>query len=192
MLSSTINQINCSLAGRYGSRRGFVRTCWHRIRYLTGSYRNYRQVNWESVERLVFVCKGNICRSAYAEAVARSLGIDAISCGVETRSGFPANEDAIRIASEKGFDLSEHETTPMQSLTFRDGDLFITMEPWQLDYIDHEFGEQHGCSLLGLWGQPVSPHIQDPYGASSVYFINCFNYIEKCVHEVARKINRSN
>jgi len=191
MLDSAINQINCWLTGRYGSRRGFVRTCWYRIRYLVGGYRNYQQINWESVERLVFVCKGNICRSVYAEAVARSLGIDSISCGVETRTGFLANEDAIRTAAAKGFDLRKHKTTPIQSLTFRDSDLFVAMEPWQLEYIDWEFGEKYRCSLLGLWGRPVSPHIQDPYGTSSVYFNHCFNYIENSVHEVASKINKT-
>lgn len=191
MLGSTINQINVWFAGRYGSRRGFARTCWYRIRYLMGGYRNSRQINWESVERLVFVCKGNICRSAYAEAVAQSLGVDSISCGVETRTGLPANEDAIRTAAAKGFDLSKHKTTPIQSMTLLDSDLFIVMEPWQLGYISREVGEQYRCSLLGLWGWPVNPYIHDPYGASSVYFNHCFNYIEKSVHEVARKISRS-
>lgn len=188
MLGSTINQINGWLAERYGSRRGFMRICLYRARYLTGSYRNHRKINWGSVKRLVFVCKGNICRSAYAEAVARSLGIDSVSCGVETQTGLPANESAIRVAAVKGFDLREHRTAPIQSMTFRDGDLLIAMEPWQLEYINREYGEQYSCSLLGLWGQPVSPYIHDPYGASSVYFNRCFNYIEKSVNEVARKI----
>lgn len=191
MLGSTIHQLNCWLEGRYSSRRGFVRTYWYRARYLTGSYRNYREVNWESIERLVFVCKGNICRSAYAEAVARSLGVDSMSCGVETRTGFPANEDAIREAKVKGIDLREHRTTSIQSLTFRDSDLLIAMEPWQLEYLDREIGKKYQYSLLGLWGRPVNPHIQDPYGASSIYFNHCFNYIEKSVHEIARKISRS-
>lgn len=187
MSGSIVNQINRWLADHYGSRRGFMRACLYRTRYLAGSYRNYRKINWDFVERLVFVCKGNICRSAYAEAVARSLGIDSISCGVETRIDLPANEDAIRAAVAKGVDLSRHKTTPIQSLTFREGDFFITMEPWQLEYISREYGEDR-CSLLGLWGRPVNPYIHDPYGASSVYFNHCFNYIEKSVNEVARKI----
>jgi len=189
MVGSAINRINRWFAGYYGSRRGFARTCWYQIRYLTGSYRNYGQINWGSVERLVFVCKGNICRSAYAEAVARSLDIDSISCGVETRTGLPADDNAIRTAATKGFDLGKHKTTPIQSLTLRDSDLVVAMEPWQVEYLGRKFGEKYRCSLLGLWGRPVKPYIEDPYGASSVYFNNCFNYIEKSVHEIARKIS---
>jgi protein-tyrosine phosphatase len=183
--------MNDWFAERYGSRRGFTQTLWHRMRFLAGDYRCYRQVEWESVERLVFVCKGNICRSAYAVAVARSLGVESISCGIHTGNGNPANKDAIRAAALKGVDLTGHRTTPIQSLVFSKNDLLLAMEPWQVEYIGRELGEECVCSLLGLWGNPVYPHIQDPYGASSAYFNNCFNYIEKSVHEISWKISKA-
>jgi len=183
--------MNDWLAKRYGSRRGFARTFWYRLYFLTGGYRRYRQVEWESVKRLVFVCKGNICRSAYAEAVARALEIESISCGIHTGNGLPANEDAIRTAAMKGVDLTEHRTTPIQSLVFGHGDLLLVMEPWQIKYLGQELGKECRCSLLGLWGNPVNPHIQDPFGSSPAYFNSCFNYIEKSVHEIARKIRKT-
>ena len=167
-----------------------MRTCWYRIRFLAGDYRNYKQIDWQSIERLVFVCKGNICRSAYAEAVAKSLGIDSVSCGVDTRNNYPADEDAIIAAEAKGINLREHRTKPIQFLDVRDNDLFIVMEPWHAEYISRKYGQKCKCSLLGLWGGPVSPHIQDPYGTPSAYFNRCFNYIEKSVHEIASKIKK--
>ena len=178
------------LAEHYGSRRGFALTYWHRFLYLLGRYREYRDIDWRSVERLVFVCKGNICRSAYAEAVARSLGLASISCGIDTVDGGPANEEAIRTAALKGIDLRAHQTTPLQSLNFEKGDLLIAMEPWQVEHLQQALGAGLCYTLLGLWGgRAVRPHIQDPFGASSVYFDNCFNYIEKSVYEVAKKIS---
>lgn len=188
MLGSITNKIDCWLAEHYGSRRGYIRTYWHRIHFLIGSYRHYRKVDWTSIERLVFVCKGNICRSAYAEAIARSLGVDSVSCGIETQYNLPANDDAIQTAKARGTDLSNHKTTPIQSLNIHDTDLLLVMEPWQLEYITREYGKKYRCTLLGLWGVPVNPYIQDPYGASSLYFNHCFNYIEKTVHEVAKKV----
>ena len=186
-----INKLDRWVAGCYGSRRGFVKSCWYQIRFLVGGYREYRQIDWRSVERLVFVCKGNICRSAYAEAVARTMGIDSISCGIDTRQDYPANEDAIRVANDKGIDLSQHRTTSIHLLEIRDTDIFVAMEPWQVEFISREYGKKFKCSLLGLWGKPVVPHIQDPYGASTAYFNHCFTYIEKSVHEIAKKISRS-
>ena len=187
-LNNVSNTINNWLAENYGSRRGAILTYKYRVLCLLGKYRKYRQINWDEIDRLVFVCKGNICRSAYAEAVARSTGINSISCGIDTVMGAPANEEAIKISAKRGFDLIGHKTTPVQSLTFKKTDLLIAMEPWQVEYLHHKLSVDN-CSLLGLWGRPVTPHIHDPYGSSSRYFDNCFNFIESSVYEIARKVN---
>jgi len=184
--------LNSWIADNYGSRRGFVRSCLCRIRNLLGGYRAYRKVDWGSVERLVFVCKGNICRSAYAEALARSLGVESVSCGLHTRLGLPANERAIQTASLRGVDLKTHRTMPIENFRLRKNDLFIVMEPWQAEHLKGKFGSDCECTLLGLWGQPESPHIHDPYGRSSTYFNHCFNYIDASVHEILRKISKTN
>ena len=188
--NTTKNDIKSWLVEGYGSRRGFVRTQAHRALYLLGWYRNYQQVEWGAVERLVFVCKGNICRSAYAEAVARSLNLNAISCGIDTHDGKPANTEAIRCAATKEMDLSQHRTTSLKSLTFKGGDLFIAMEPLQIRVLEQTFGNKHMYTLAGLWTSPVYPHIQDPYGTNQAYFNTCFNNIEKSVSVIEEKINR--
>ena len=179
------------LAEHYGSRRGFVRTYWHRLLYILGRYRNYQKVDWQSVDRLVFVCKGNICRSAYAEAVARSLGIEAISCGLDAIEDAPANEAAVLTARKMGFHLEEHKTTPIMYLILRKSDLLVAMEPWQATFLEQHLIRKHGCTLLGLWSRPISPHVQDPFGASSTYFRHCFAYIEKSVYEIAKKTKKT-
>lgn len=182
------NSINRKLVNACGSRRGCLRSYWHRLLYFTRFYQAYRQIDWQSIERLVFVCKGNICRSAFAEAVARSEGIDTISCGLDTIEAAPANKDAIRTAGKLGFSLEEHRTTPITSLTFRENDLFIAMEPWQVEYLKTHFQKVNHCTLLGLWKSPVRPYVHDPYGSTNEYFENCFEYIEKSVHEITGKI----
>lgn len=176
------------VADNYGSRRGMVRTFWYRLLYRLGRYRGDRQVDWTSVERLVFVCKGNICRSAYAEAVARKLGFEAISCGLDTIEDAPANADAISSAKRLGYNLERHITQPVMYLIVRKTDLLITMEPWQSEFLNKHLTRGHYCTLLGLWGKPVLPHIQDPYGATTTYFDNCFSYIEESVHALTEKI----
>ena len=179
------------LAESYGSRTGFVRTYWHRIQYLLGRYRDYSNIDWSSVERLVFVCKGNICRSAFAEAVARSLDMPAVSCGLQTIISAPANEDAVKTAREMGYALEEHRTTPIMYMVIQKTDLVIAMEPWQAEYIGRQLVRPHSYTLLGLWSSPVSPHIQDPYGSSSAYFKRCFSYIENSVHGIVKQIEKS-
>jgi protein-tyrosine phosphatase len=176
------------LAQRYGSRRGFVRTWWHHIRYLLGSYRSYSQIDWSSVERLVFICKGNICRSAYAEAVARAQGVAALSCGLATLENSLADKDAIREAEILGINLANHKTLPIMYLVLKKTDLLVVMEPWHAEFLRKNLYREHQCTLLGLWSRPVLAHIQDPYGFEGAYFGKCFGYIQESVNELIKKI----
>lgn len=139
----------------------------------------------------MFVCKGNICRSAFAEAVAKSRGLNSISCGVETRDGLPADRKAVEAALRKGEDLESHKTQKITSISARDRDLFIAMEPWHVNYIDEEFGNKARCTLLGIWGKPVSPYIHDPYGSMPGYFDYSFDCIEKSVGEITNEIRKA-
>lgn len=174
----------------YGSRRGFLRTNASRLKYLFGKYHEYHNVDWKSVERLVFVCKGNICRSAYAEAIAHTLGIEAISCGLQTIENAPANKEAIGTAQKMGVDLGAHKTTPIMYLILRKTDLLVAMEPMQARFLQENMGRPYQGTLLGLWGNPVLPYIHDPHGSSPVYFEKCFKYIEKSIHGIAEKIHK--
>ena len=176
------------LARRYGSRCGYIRTVWHKILYQLGFYDAYKKVDWASVDRIVLICKGNICRSAYAEAVARSLGIEAISCGLDTIEGAPANKDAILVARQLGLSLEEHRTKPIMYIPLRKTDLLVAMEPWHCEFLNKHLSRQHQCTLLGLWMSPVLPHISDPYNASAEYFEKCFIYIQNAVNQLVKKI----
>jgi len=179
------------MSDHYGSRRGFLRTWWHRLLFRVGRYRAYGKIDWDSVERLVFVCKGNVCRSAYAEAVARSLGVEAGSCGIEAGNGVPAYADALRVASQRGISLAAHKTTPFRRMCLKESDLLIAMEPWQVEHLEHALGDQYQCTLLGMWGSTVSPYIHDPYGASAGYFERCFDQIDESVNEVIQKVGKT-
>jgi len=172
---------------RYGTRKGFLYSKWHQLQYYLGKYSCY-DIPMENIERLVFVCKGNICRSAFGEAVAKSLGINTISAGIHAKIGAPANEQAIITAREMGYDLSTHKTTPIVYPILNETDLLIAMEPWQAEIIRYELGSEHHTTLLGLWMNPKRPLLVDPYGRSPEYFKNCFRYIEKSVHAIADKM----
>lgn len=178
------------LARNYGSRRGFIRTIGYKLLAYLGVYRRYTDIDWARVERLVFVCKGNICRSVYAEAVAREMGLQAISCGLDTIEDAPANSSAIEVAGRHGIDLSAHRTTPVMYLPLRRTDLLVAMEPWQASYLEQNLYREHQCTLLGLWMKPRLPHIQDPYGASLAYFEKCFDHIRKSIHELDKKVSK--
>lgn len=179
------------IADHFGSRKGLLLTVWYRLRYQLGGYRCYRNIDWGAVQRLVFVCKGNICRSAFAEQVARRQGFDAISCGLDTRDGLPANSDAIRAAELRGFDLSKHRTRPIVSLELMHGDLLLAMEPWQADCLQQRYGNDCQYTLTGIWGGGQGPFIKDPFGGTPEYFSHCFGLMEKSVHGIVSQVRQA-
>jgi protein-tyrosine phosphatase len=144
-----------------------------------------RPVKLAHASRLVFVCKGNICRSAYAEAYATCLGMEAGSFGVQTHSGLPADASAIAAAADRGVDLSLHRTSAMADFSLRAGDVLLAMEPWHAKLL-HSHVREDGVqvALLGGFAMPRTSIIRDPYGKPPEIFDDCFVRIEHCVQRI--------
>jgi protein-tyrosine phosphatase len=66
--------------------------------------------------KILFVCKGNICRSPFAEALLRKAGYDECrSAGTENyHIGKTADVIAIEVAKEFGIDLASHVARQVQ------------------------------------------------------------------------------
>jgi protein-tyrosine phosphatase len=173
----------------YGGKRGFLEHVRARALYALGAYRSARNIEWSSVTRLVFVCKGNICRSPYAGARARLLGVPSASFGLAAAQDAPADPAAWRTARSRGVDLSGHCAARRESCRINDGDLLVVFEPAQLAEIRRQgFERTPRVTLLGIWAQPIRPHIQDPYGRSDRYFERCFSIIDANVAQLVRRM----
>lgn len=183
-----IERVNRWIGGRYGSRRGLLSTLQHRMWLFAGRYQGYRRINWNNVDRLVFVCKGNICRSPFAEAVARAKGLNSISCGTDVGRVVPADKNAVVAGLRNGVDLRKHMSRDIATLVFNKGDLLVVMEPGQAELIKARYGGLVACTLLGLWQKPPISYLHDPYGKSPEYYDRCFSLIEASVEGIARKI----
>jgi protein-tyrosine phosphatase len=174
----------------YGCKTGWSRHQLYLAAYRLnlGGLRHFEHVEWNRVTRLVFVCRGNICRSPYAEALARRLGLNATSCGLEVSGHSCVDATAVRIARQLGFELSDHQPRRC-GLPLAAGDLWVGMEPW---HGRHLLGFSQGSgaqvTLLGLWCSRPRPHIQDPYGLGEGYFHTCFGLMDDAVGEVARRL----
>lgn len=176
----------------HGGRRNLVRVEAARMLSRMGAHRRYLRIDWTRVRRLVFVCKGNICRSPYAEFRARSLGLPAASAGLATTAGSPVDPGALREARLRGIDLAAARTTPVEHLVLRDGDLVLFLEPAQASAFRAHASSRSGIqqSLLGLWSRPWTPLIPDPYGHGERQFAACFDLIDSAVSTLARQLDR--
>ena len=159
----------------------YVRREWfYNIAARCGAYRSYTQVDLAKVTRIVFVCKGNICRSPFAAAVAKSIGAPAASFGLAARQGLTADPVALRVAEKFGVSLSAHRTQSIVDAVFTGHDLIAVMEPGQNKALRAFLGcEISRRTILGLWCAPPSPYLFDPYGMSENDFDRCFSLIHE-------------
>lgn len=179
------------VARHFGRKQGLVRCLYHGVLDRSGRYARLGRVDWGRVERLVFVCQGNICRSAYAEARARATAIEALSFGLGTSGGDEPPPLMLSLAMEAGLDLAAHRSRPPATAEgLRGSDLVLAMEPAQVGRLRGVLPAGVPVTLLGLWGRPRRPHIEDPFGLSADYFRTCIGLIDGAVAGVAGRLGR--
>lgn len=173
----------------YGGKRGYLEHLRARWLFSVGAYHRAARFDWRGVCRLVFVCKGNICRSPYASERVRGFGIPTLSYGLHASRGTPADPTAARIAKRRGVDLFAHRSREEADWAPDEGDLIVVFEPSQLTEICRRMGDRlPRVTLLGIWSKPIFPYIHDPYGLSDRYFERCFSIIDRSLHGIIRRM----
>lgn len=174
------------ISDRFGSMRGLVRLALSWPESLPGLSR--ARAPQGEVRRLVFVCHGNICRSAYGEALARSLGAQTASFGLSTTSGHPAHPPIAALAQQAGLSLAGHRTTARENYVPQDGDLLLAMEHRHLRNLaaDPRLREVPRV-LLGTFARPPLPHLHDPYEHGPAYMARCLGRIDRAVRRLVKR-----
>ncbi|HOF42959.1 MAG TPA: low molecular weight protein arginine phosphatase, partial [Candidatus Moranbacteria bacterium] len=85
-------------------------------------------------KKILFICTGNTCRSAFAAAYLRKLcenrkitDLEVNSAGTNTINGMPASENAIIAAKDFGVDLSKHLSTCLSAELIDSSDIVVCM-----------------------------------------------------------------
>jgi protein-tyrosine phosphatase len=149
-----------------------------------------------SVQSVLFVCHGNICRSPLAEAYFRFLvekegrRLTVRSAGLETTPGKPADDRAKVIALEHRLSLDNHATTQVHIELLDQSDLIIVMEVAQKDRIQRLCPRSKGkVVLLGRFDSVGPLEIADPYCGTSEHFLSCFQQVSRCCDALAARLS---
>lgn len=171
---------------RYGTWRGLVRALLARAELAIGRLKPFALRRPEAVQRVVFVCHGNICRSAFAHHEALKYGLNVASLGLSTSTGGRSPASAVASAARVGIDLAIHRATSWQDFKVQPGDLFLVMEVRQAHEMRRRLGPRDDVQvcLLGMWSTPLMPHLHDPYTLSNSYFDVCFERVELAVRNL--------
>ena len=195
---------------KVGEAPNLSENCWIFLRglreaagYLAGRMNvvRYPYERWaavrlpDSVQSVLFVCKGNICRSPLAEAYFQFLvekegrQMTVRSAGLETTPGKPAHAKAKAVALEHRLSLDEHATTQVHKELLDRSDLIIVMEIVQKNRIHRLYPKTKGkVVLLGRFDSVGSLEIADPYSGTSEDFQSCFQQVSRCCDVLAARL----
>jgi protein-tyrosine phosphatase len=176
--------------------RETVRYLARRMNVVRHPYERWATVRLpDSVQSVLFVCHGNICRSPLAEAYFRSLAekdsrrITVRSAGLETTPGKPADNRAKAVALEHRLSLDQHATTQVHKELLDQSDLIVVMEVGQKDRIQRLYPRSKGkVVLLGRFDSVGPLEIADPYNGTSEGFISCFQHVSRCCDILAARL----
>jgi protein-tyrosine phosphatase len=131
-----------------------------------------------------------------AEGIARKIfkerlksPVTVFSAGSSALDGMPASADAVRVASRRGIDISDHQSRLLGSADVRDADLIVTM------------GEKHRSTVGVIEPEALSytvvltdfcdagGGVPDPIGGGADAYESAYELIEECIKNMADRLD---
>jgi protein-tyrosine-phosphatase/biotin carboxylase len=139
-------------------------------------------------KQVLFVCYGNINRSALAErsfqGLAPERGVAAISAGFHEEEGRPADPVMVDVAEKAGIGLHAWSSRRVTAEMVAASDVILVMEHRHFERLCEEFPAAAGKTfLLGMaaGGSCGKGEIDDPYGKDRAEY-------ERCAREVTASV----
>lgn len=140
--------------------------------------------------RLLFLCYGNINRSALAQQLFEQqfTGLVAVeSAGFHPKTGRPADPVMQKVAAAQGIDLSHCRSQQVNDDMLAQANLVLVMEHAHRERLLATFPQAADKTLLlGLLPDTgVNGEIADPYGQPVAQYEHCFAQLQACSRALA-------
>ncbi|MCZ6772295.1 MAG: hypothetical protein O7G83_09985, partial [Proteobacteria bacterium] len=185
--------------------REAIGTVWQRIRTKSRYFiaqrfpcRQWCQRRFQAAlsrhQSILFVCKGNICRSPFAEHYARlrlPQNYDIKSCGYFPKNGRPSPGNAIQAADQLGIDLGPHRSEVLSSELIEAAGVVVIFDEENRQTIRKYFPKAHRKThALGTFSPTRNTIISDPYGGTADDFRATYESIMGAIDKCATSLDR--
>lgn len=151
------------------------------------------------MKKVMFICTGNICRSAMGHALMEkrvkelNKDITVYSSGVYAITGDNATSQAVQVMKQYSVDLLSHKATNIKDSNINSMDLILCAT------------KNHKAAILGVYPNlkekiytikeyaeydpnSLDQDIDDPYGCSIEMYEKCAEEIAECIEMILKKI----
>lgn len=147
----------------------------------------------------MFICTGNICRSAMAHWLLKKKleernikNVEVYSAGIYAVEGDTSTYEAIEVMEEYGVDLKKHRATKVQNSNIKDMDIILCMtlsHKRDLIYMYPELKEKIYTLKEYVKDEKNGVEIRDPWGYDIVTYRFCASEIDACLDKLISYIN---
>lgn len=150
--------------------------------------------------KVMFVCTGNICRSAMADGILKKvvaekkLDIEVYSSGIYAEDGDYATYNAIYAAKYYEVDISNHRATNIKNSKIKEMDIILCATKSHKEAVIYMYPnlEKKVYTMkeyAGIDNNGQDMDIKDPWGYDIEIYNNCIKEIQQCIQEIIKKLN---